>query len=328
MAWKILQQQTLADALMSEHDALKELDDINALINWKSIEQHLTQIHSKTRGERAWPPLMMFKVLLLQSWYNLSDPATEKQLARDLLFRRFIDLSLSETVPDHSSIWRFRNGLQKQGLYEVLLSEINNQLVQRGLIIRSGEVSIIDASVIQAQRNRPNKNKNDENTQDPEAGYNVKTASDGKRKTTYGFKAHMNVDEDGFIKGHQMSAGNLHDSQVFESLLTGNEHQVYADSAYKSQAHDQFLASKKITNKVLERAYRNKTLTEQQKEHNRYASQIRSVIERTFGVLKKYYGLGQARYLGIVRNSARISMMCMAHNIKRAAAIKSSFLNA
>lgn len=200
MACKILQQQTLADALMSEHDALKELDDINALINWKSIEQHLTQIHSKTRGERAWPPLMMFKVLLLQSWYNLSDPATEKQLARDLLFRRFIDLSLSETVPDHSSIWRFRNGLQKQGLYEVLLSEINNQLVQRGLIIRSGEVSIIDASVIQAQRNRPNKNKNDENTQDPEAGYNVKTASDGKRKTTYGFKAHMNVDEDGFIK--------------------------------------------------------------------------------------------------------------------------------
>ena len=86
MAWKILQQQNLADALMSEHDALKELDDINALINWKSIEQHLTQIHSKTRGERAWPPLMMFKVLLLQSWYNLSDPTTEKQLARDLLF--------------------------------------------------------------------------------------------------------------------------------------------------------------------------------------------------------------------------------------------------
>lgn len=272
---------------MYEHGALKEMEDINALINWKSIEQHLTQIHSKTSGERAWPPLMMFKILLLQSWYNLSDPATEKQLARDLLFRRFIDLSLSESVPDHCSIWRFRNNLQKQGLYEVLLSEINNQLVQRGLVIRSGEVSIIDASVIQAQRNRPNRNKNDENTQDPEGGYNVKTVSDGKQKTTYGFKVHMNVDENGFIKKHQMSADNLHDSQVFESLLTGNEHQVYADSAYKSHAHDQLLASKKITNKLLERGYRNKALTEQQKEHNRYASQIRSVIERTFWVLKK-----------------------------------------
>lgn len=310
---------------MYEHDALKEMEDINALINWKSIEQHITQIHSKTRGERAWQSLMMFKILLLQSWYNLSDPATEKQLARDLLFRRFIDLSLSESVPDHRSIWWFGNSLQNQGLYEFLLSEINNQLVQRGLVNLSGEVSIIDASVIQAQRNRPNRNKNDENTQDPEAGYNVKTASDGKQKTTYGFKVHMNVDENGFIKKNQMSAGNLHDSQVFESLLTGNEHQVYADSAYKSHAHDQLLASKKITNKVLERAYRNKALTEQQKEHNRYASQIRSVIERTFWVLKKYYGLAQARYLGIARNSARVSMMCMVHNIRRSMGLKSFF---
>jgi IS5 family transposase len=71
----------------------------------------------------------------------LSDPATEKQLARDLMFRRFIDLSLSESVPDHSTIWRFRNNLQKQGLYEVLFAEINNQLVKQGLMIRSGEVS-------------------------------------------------------------------------------------------------------------------------------------------------------------------------------------------
>lgn len=325
MAWKMLQQQTLADALMSDHDALKELDDLNALINWKSIELRLSEVNNKTKGERAWPPLMMFKILLLQSWYNLSDPATEKQLARDLLFRRFIDLSLSESVPDHSTIWRFRNSLQKQALYDFLLADINNQLVKRGLMIRSGEVSIIDASVIQAQRNRPNKNKKGESTQDPEAAYNVKTASDGKQKTTYGFKAHINVDEDGFIKAAKMTAGNVHDSQVFESLLTGSEHEVYADSAYKSKAHDQLLENKHITNKVLERAYRNKPLTEAQKTSNRYASQIRSIVERNFGVLKKYYGLGQARYLGLARNSARVSIMCIAHNIKRAMSIKLAF---
>jgi IS5 family transposase len=62
----------------------------------------LSHIHSKRQGEKAWPPIMMFKALLLQSWYGLSDPALEKQLARDLLFRRFVDLSLSESVPDHS----------------------------------------------------------------------------------------------------------------------------------------------------------------------------------------------------------------------------------
>ena len=325
MSWKLLQQQTLADAFVSEHDAIKELDELNALINWKEIEQHMTGINNKAKGERAWPPLMMFKVLLLQSWYNLSDPATEKQLARDLMFRRFIDLSLSESVPDHSTIWRFRNSLQKKGLYEVLLVEINDQLVKQGLMIRSGEVSIIDASVIKAQRNRPNKNAKGENTQDTEAGYNVKTASDGKQKTTYGFKTHMNVDEDGFIKAQELTAGNTHDSQVFESLLTGNEQAVYADSAYKSKAHDQLLENKRIKNKVLDRSYRNKPLTDKKKESNRYASQIRTVVERTFGVLKKYYGLGQARYLGIARNSARVSVMCIAHNMKRAMGIKMAY---
>jgi IS5 family transposase len=325
MAWKMLQQQTLADALMSDHEALKELDGLNALIDWKLIELKLSEVNNKAKGERAFPPLMMFKILLLQSWYNLSDPATEKQLARDLLFRRFIDLSLSESVPDHSTIWRFRNHLQKQGLYEPLLMEINDQLVKQGLMIRCGEVSIIDASVIQAQRNRPNKNKKGDNTQDAQAAYNVKTASDGQKKTTYGFKVHMNVDEDGFIKAQELTAGNVHDSQVFESLLTGNEHEVYADSAYKSKAHDQILDRNRIKNRVLERAYRNRELTETQKQSNRYASQTRSVIERTFGVLKKYYGLGQARYLGLARNSARVYVMCMAHNIKRAMNIKLAF---
>ena len=67
---------------------------------------------------------MMFKILILQAWHNLSDEALEKQIARDLmLFRRFIDLSLSESVPDHSSIWRFRQLLNTQGLLEPLLEQ-------------------------------------------------------------------------------------------------------------------------------------------------------------------------------------------------------------
>ena len=104
MAWKNLQQTTLVDAMLIEHEALKELDDVHELINWSRIESLLAELHSSRRGEKAWPPLLMFKALLLQSWYALSDPALEKQLARDLLFRRFIGLSISESVPDHSTL--------------------------------------------------------------------------------------------------------------------------------------------------------------------------------------------------------------------------------
>lgn len=267
---------------------------------------------------------MMFKVLLLQSFYNLSDPACEKQLARDLLFRRFVNLSLSSPVPDHSTIWRFRNHLNESGLMTKLLNNVNYQLNKQRIIIKTGEASIIDASVVQAKNNRPRKNAKGENTQDVDASYNVKTASNGKQKTTYGFKAHVNVDEDGFIKSQTLTTGSTHDFNVFEQLLTDTEKSVYADSAYKSQKHDKLLKTKNIQNQILQRAYRNKPLTEQQKQHNRFASQVRYVVERTFGVLTQYYGLGQARYDGIERNQARLSIICIAHNLKRAINIQRS----
>ena len=325
MAWKNLTQTSLADAFIYQHEALTELDDLNQLIDWKSIESQMNTINNNPMGEKAWPPLIMFKILLLQSFYNLSDPACEKQLARDLLFRRFVNLSLTDPVPDHSTIWRFRNTLNKNGILQKLLDNINHQLNSQGLIIKNGQASIIDATVIQAKNNRPNKNAKGENTQDKDASYNVKTASDGKQKTTYGFKAHVNVDEDGFILSQTLTTGSLHDSNVFEQLLTGSDKAVYADSAYKSKKHDQLLKSKSIQNRVLHRAYRNKPLTEQQKSHNKLASQVRYVVERTFGVLKKYYGLGQARYMGIARNQARLTIICIAHNLKRAVNIQRSY---
>jgi IS5 family transposase len=180
MAWKNLKQRSLADDLVSEHEALTELDDVNDFMDWQAIEDILCDIHAKRRGNSAWPPLFMFKALLLQSWHNLSDPGLEKQLARDLLFRRFVGLSLADSVPDHSSIWRFLQLLKKQRLMDSLLAEINRQLSIKGFYIRAGEISIIDkvngvaresalghASVIQAQRNRPNKGKDGNNTQDP-----------------------------------------------------------------------------------------------------------------------------------------------------------------
>ena len=101
--------------------------------------------------------MFMFKALLVQSWYDLSDPRLEKLLVRDLLFRRFVGLSLADSMPDHSTIWRFRQLLETEDLMDSLLAEINRQLSIQGLYILAGEISIINASVIQAQRNRPNK---------------------------------------------------------------------------------------------------------------------------------------------------------------------------
>ena len=322
MAWKNLTQRSLADAAIVEHAALKELDTLNETIDWLQIEALLSGIHAKSKGEKAWPPLMMFKALLLQSWYDLSDPALEKQLARDLLFRRFIELDLSEAVPDHCTFWRFRKRLEKEQLLEKLLNAVNQQLSGLGLYIKQGEVSIVDASVIEAKQCRPNKDNQGESTQDPEAAWNVKNGSDGKRKSTYGYKTHMNVDEDGFIKAVDFTAGNVHDSQCFTDLLSGDESAAYADSAYASEEHDTWLTKRGVENRILKRAYRNRPLTEEAREFNRQHAGVRSTVERVFGVLKQHYGMGKARYMGLTRNRVRVMLMSIAYNLKRGCSIQ------
>ena len=176
--------------------------------------------------------------------------------------------------------------------------------------------------MIQAKQNRPNKGVDGNSTQDKEAGYNVKTSSDGKRKTTYGYKAHIAVEEDGFIKATAFSSGNVHDSKCLVPLLSGTESAVYADSAYKSEPHDVLLAALGSKNCILERAYRNMPLTDAQKRRNRRHSGIRSIVERVFGVLKLHYAMGQARYLGLARNFTRFGLMCIAYNLKRGVAIQ------
>ncbi len=324
MAWKNIKQRSLNDGMLIQHKALTELDDILKIIKWHNIEQYLVDLHSSKKGERAYPPLMMFKALLLQSWYHLSDQQLENQLARDLLFRRFVGIGLDDSVPDHSSIWRFRQKVSAEGRLEFLLARLNQGLTEAGLYIKQGQVSIIDASVIEAKQSRPHKGADGENTQDKEAGYNVKQSSDGKMKTTFGFKAHMNVDEDGFISQVLITAGNVHDSQCLEDLLTGAEAAVYADSAYAGSKHDQLLKDKQIKNGILKRAYRNKPLTKTEKLHNQRMSSIRSTVERVFGILKQHYGMGKARYLGKARNHARLLLMSMAYNLKRGLAIQRS----
>jgi len=196
------------------------------------------------------------------------------------------------------------------------LNEINYQLNNQGSYIKSEEASIVDASVIDAKNCRPNKNKQGESTQDREANWNVKAGSDEKRKSTYGYKAHMSVDEGDFIKSTDYTAGNIHDSNCFTYLLSGDEASVYADSAYQGETHDKWLVERHIENRIIKRAYCNKPLNKEVKQFNRIHSGVRCIVERVFGVLKQHYGIAKGRYLGLSRNRIRFELMCVAHNLK------------
>ena len=157
----------------------------------------------------------------------------------------------------------------------------------QGVYIKSGEVSIVDASVIAAKQSRPKQGKDGQNTQDPEARWSVEVGADGKRKSTDGYKAHDNVDGDGFIKATDYSTGSLHDLNCFTGLLTGEESVAYADSAYQSAVHAEWLSERGIENSSIKRAYWNRPLGKEDNQFNRLPSGARSAVERVFGVLKQ-----------------------------------------
>ena len=191
-------------------------------------------------------------------------------------------IGLDDAVPDHSSIGRFRQKISEEGRLAFLLDRLNQGLTEAGLLIKQGQVGIIDASVIKAKQSRPHKGADGENTQDKEAGYNVKQSSDGKMKATFGFKAQMKVDEDGFVSSVITTAGKVHDSQCLEDLLTGAETAVYADSAYTSVRHDDLLKQQNLKNGILKRAYRNRPFTKTEEQPHKPLSSIRSTVERVF----------------------------------------------
>ena len=182
---------------------------------------------------------------------------------------------------------------------------------------------LIDHDALKELCNSPvNKDKNGEFTQDPEAQWNVKAGSDGQRKSTYGFKAHINGDEDELIKSTDYTPGNVHDSNCFTSLLDGDESAVYADSAYASEKHATWLKAHKVEIRIIRRAYKTKPLTTKDKQSNRLHSGTRCIVERVFGVLKLHYDTAKARYMGLNRNRTRFELMCVAHNIKRGQSIR------
>lgn len=318
MPRKKVGKATLFDRIIYDHKSLHEFDDVDAILNWGKIESLLSVIYNAKEGGSSYPPLMMFRAMLMQVWHNLSDVQTEKVLGRDLLFRKFCRISISDPVPDHSTISRFRNALNKKGLDEILLKEVNDQLAEKGAIIKIGEVSIVDATVIEAHRCRKKPGTSSDNTQDKEAGWSVKKGTKGRTETTFGFKAHMSADEDGYVKKVVVTPGNVHDSQVLEDVLTGTEVEVYADSAYAGKPINAMLESKKIKNRIHEKAYRNKPLTEDQKNENTIKSATRYVIERSFGAIKRHYGGAKTRFLGIAKNKGWMTMIAIAHNLKKA----------
>jgi IS5 family transposase len=293
------------------------LDRLSSLVKWYRFEKVLSRLRRlDAPGRPAYDSLLMFKALLLQSLYGLSDSELEEALADRLSFRRFVGLSLEETVPDHTTLNRFRNLLIEAGLLEKLFGELDRQLDNAGLILRRG--TMLDATVIETAAARPPGGPVGERTRsgDPDAGF---TRRQGKPGSSYGYKAHVGVDQgSGLIRRVITTAANVNDTVEADGLICGDEAQVLADAAYHTKARELSLKERGIKARLMRRANKHHPrLPARLRRRNRLIARQRFAVETTFATWKNRMGLCAIRYRGLAKAAAQVLIAAMAFNMRR-----------
>ena len=324
--------------LATRYDALSQNGDPLVLlashIPWEDFRPALKAVLGRSKRKKGGRPpfdaVLMFKILVLQALYNLSDDQTEYQIRDRLSFMRFLQLDLDQRIPDAKTIWLFRETLAQAQVVETLFEQFETYLAAHGLQPRGGQ--LLDASLVPVPKQR---NSRDENAtlkaggcptewerhpakrrqKDTDARWTVK-----HRDNHYGYKNHVNVDKTHkLIRQYTVTDAAVHDSQVLEDVLLPAEagREIWADSAYRSEEIEAQLKVRQLRSKIHCKGYRNKPLTTQQKAHNRGRSRIRARVEHVFGHQVTAMGGKLVRTIGLVRARLKIGMKNLTYNFHR-----------
>jgi len=308
-----LGQLSLADGLVEGGAGPnRQLERIAALVDWGGFERLLGEVYAAPVGRPSYGPLVLLRCLLLQQWYRLSDPGLEEALSDRLSFRRFVGLALADPVPDHSTLSRFRSELVRRGLSEPLLAELNHQLDAKGLMVKSG--TLIDASLVAADGRRPRTDEPVEGRSDQDASWNAMP-----EKPLFGYKAHVAVDHgSGLVRQAILTPANVSDKTPFLALVQGDEQAVYADKGYDGWWYRRELALRGIGDGIMAASYWRRPLEAAGRARNRAIGKLRAPVERTFAILKRWYGYRRVRYRSLVKNALQLQLLACAMNLRRA----------
>ena len=313
------------------------LEVINATVPFESFRPELEAVvrlapedRKSKAGRKPYDAILMLKILVLQTLYNLADEQIEYLIRDRLSFMRFLDLGLEDPVPDATTVWLFREALAKAGLVAKLFSLFNQHLEAKGYIARGGQ--IIDATIVSAPRQRTTKEENEAIMagKTPE-GWAEKPAKNAQKdkdarwtkkhdQSFYGYKNHIGIDaKHKLIRRYAETDASVHDSQKLDDVLdksnTGS--QVWADSAYRSTGIEARLEAKGYKSRIHRRAARNRPLSQRQKAANTTRSKVRARVEHVFGHQHTSMGGTIVRTIGIVRASAKIGLMNLVYNMSR-----------
>jgi IS5 family transposase len=276
----------------------KFLQEMDKVIPWKDLIQIIEGYYPKAgNGRQPMPLERMLRIYFMQQWYALSDPAMEDALYDIESMRRFAGIDIAaDVVPDETTILHFRHLLEKHELTRKIFEKTQRYLTEKGLLLREG--TIVDATII----NAPSSTKNRDNTRDKE----MKQTKKGNQ-WYFGMKAHVGTDSNtGLAHSIVVTDAGVHDSQVMDKLLHGEEKTVYGDKAYNSEKKRKEYEAKQVKWCVNRKACRHNQLTSEDVEYNHRQSQVRAKGEHAFLVVKHLWHYTKVRYKGLFKNAAQV----------------------
>ena len=285
------------------------LEEMEQVVPWekllKIIEPHYPVAG---RGRQPYPLQTILRVHLLQNWFGLSDPAMEEALYEIGSMRGFARLSLTEPIPDESTILNFRRIIETNKLAPMILDKVNAHLAHKGLMLKRGR--IVDATIIAA----PSSTKNAQGKRDPEMHQTKKG-----NQWYFGMKAHIGVDTDsGLVHTVVTSAANEADVRVVGELLHGKENQVHADAGYTGA--DKRVGRNKLVWEIAERRGKIKAMAEGKQKRlvqvaEKAKASVRARVEHPFRVIKRQFGYVKVRFRGLAKNTAQVLTLFALSNL-------------
>ena len=307
-----MRQQSLADGSFEKYrkKTRKEvfLDEMDQIIPWQDLTAVIKPFYPEPKGAGRRPKGIerMLRIHFLQHWFELSDPAAEEALYDSRAMRQFVGIHLGqEPVPDETTICKFRHLMERHNLGDELFRLVNVYLDENGLKLSRG--TIVDASIISA----PSSTKNKEKARDPEMHQTRKG-----NQWYFGMKAHIGVDSRSkLIHSVVATAANVHDSQVLDDLLHGDETRVWGDSAYSGQKEVLCEYAPNARDFTQKKGSRHRSLSAEERSRNRTKSKVRAKVEHVFHVMKRQFGYTKVRYRGLDKNAHHLFIKCALVNL-------------
>lgn len=294
------------------------LSEMEQVVPWPALLEALEpSYYPSAAGRRGRPPMgleRMLRMYFVQQWYGLADEATEEALYDSRALSAFVGLDLAcESVPDATTLLKFRRWLEEHELTQAIFKTINTRLSDKGLLLR--KATLVDATIIAA----PSSTKNKAKARDPEMHSTRKG-----NQWYFGLKAHIGVDgESGLVHSLTATAANTADITETSKLLHGEESYVIADAAYIGAEKREELAKCQVTwfiaaKRSTVEAIASEELKDLVKRRERLTAAIRARVEHPFHIVKNLFGYRKVRYKGLAKNRAQLHTLFALANLVRA----------